>query len=527
MRMELRLFVIFVLSLCASAGARAGKLFIPMDAHRQTNHLKAYGIAFASLRNNKPVYWLLNYKGGSFVMDDTPDLEALCIQRGVAYKKITNADYAAITKKIKDPHFNGEIIKLEKAPKIAVYTPLNKEPWDDAVTLALTYAEIPFDKLYADEVLAGGLDKYDWLHLHHEDFTGQYGKFWGLYRNASWYINDKSAAEATAARRGFKKVSQMQLAVVKKIRDFVATGGNLFAMCSATDTYDIALAAEGTDICDTPFDGDKMDPKAQSKLDFTKCFAFRDFIISTNPMEYEYSTIDNTNFRHVMKDSDYFRLISFPAKFDPGAAMLCQNHTDTVKGFMGQTTAFRKEVIKPGVLILGDFAKVNEARYIHGEYGDGTWTFYGGHDPEDYQHSINNPPTDLRLHPNSPGYRLILNNVLSPAAKKKFIQTVVLGDTARAKPVKKNDEELAHVQTFAERVKITPNPSKDELLISVVPLPGGINDIKTVVILTGAGAEVYNRKFNAEQVTVNLNDLPSGMFLIKVNGEFAGKVVKE
>ncbi len=528
MRIALRLFVIFVLGMLASAGARAGKLFIPMDATRQTNHLKAYGIAFAALRENKPVYWLLNYKGGSFVMDDTRELEALCTQRRVAFKKITTADYDAIKKKIKGPNFNGEIIKLEKAPKIAVYTPPNKEPWDDAVTLALTYAEIPFDKLYADEVLAGGLDKYDWLHLHHEDFTGQYGKFWGQFRHAPWYVNDKNAAESMAAKHGFKKVSQMQLAVVKKIRDFVAAGGNLFAMCSATDTYDIALAAEGTDICDTPFDGDKMAPNAQSKLDYSKCFAFRDFTISTNELEYEYSNIDNTNFRHVLKDSDKFILVSFPAKFDPGAAMLCQNHTDTIKGFMGQTTAFRKEVIKPGVLIMGDFAKVNEARYIHGEYGDGTWTFYGGHDPEDYQHMVGAAPTDLSLHPNSPGYRLILNNVLAPAAKKKLIQTVVLGDTVTAKLVKKIAEEPAHVSTFAERVKITPDPSKEELIISVVPMQGAINEIKAVVILTGASVEVYSRKFSsADHVIVNLNDLPSGMFLVKVNGEYAGKVVKK
>ena len=525
--MALRVYVIFVLGLFTSAEATAARLFIPMDARQQTNHLKAYGIAFAALKNNKPVYWLLNYKGGSFVMDDTPELETLCTQRGVAFKKISNADYAAITKKIKDAHFNGEIIKLEKAPKIAVYTPLNKEPWDDAVTLALTYAEIPFDKLYVNEVLAGDLDKYDWLHLHHEDFTGQYGKFWAQYRNASWYINDKNSEEAMAASNGFKKVSQMQLAVVKKIRDFVGAGGNMFAMCSATDTYDIALAAEGTDICDTPFDGDKMAANAQSQLNYSKCFAFRDFMLSTNEMEYEYSNIDNTNFRHVLRDSDKFVLAAFPAKFDPGAAMLCQNHTDTIKGFMGQTTAFRKEVIKPGVLVLGDFAKANEARYIHGEYGDGTWTFYGGHDPEDYMHSINNPPTDLSRHPNSPGYRLILNNVLFPAAKKKFIQTVVLGDTASTKPVKKNTDEPARVLTFAERVKITPNPSKDELLISVIPVAGDVNEIKSVVIVTGSGAEVYNRKFSgADHVVVNLNDLPSGMFLIKVNGEFAGKVVK-
>ena len=524
--MGIRAVVISLLVVLCASSAQAGKLFIPMDAYKQINHLKAYGIAFATLKNNKPVYWLLNYKGGSFVMDDTPELENICKQRGVYFKKITDADYAAIAKKIADPHFNGEIIKLEKAPKIAVYTPLNKEPWDDAVTLALTYAEIPFDKLYANEVLAGGLDKYDWLHLHHEDFTGQYGKFWGLYRNASWYINDKNAAEAIAAKNGFAKVSQMQLAVVKKIRDFVAAGGNMFAMCSATDTYDIALAAEGVDICDTPFDGDKMTPNASSKLDFSKCFAFRNFTLSTNPYEYEYSNIDNTNFRHYVKDSDYFVLASFPAKFYSAAAMLCQNHTDTIKGFMGQTTAFRKEVIKPGVLIMGEFLKANEARYIHGEYGDGTWTFYGGHDPEDYMHNINTPPTDISKHPNSPGYRLILNNVLAPAAKKKFIPTVVVGNADKTIAPQKKAEDAAAAPTFAERVQIVSNASKEELAISLVALPGGVNEIKNVTILTGAGKEVYNKHFSAEKVIVNLNDLPSGMFLIKVNGEYAGKVVK-
>ena len=498
-----------------------------MDARRQTNHLKAYGIAFATLKDSKPVYWLLNYKGGSFVMEYTRDLESLCAQKGVAYKKISNADYDAIVKKIADARFNGEIIKLEKPPKIAVYTPLNKEPWDDAVTLALTYADIPFDKLYANEVLAGGLDKYDWLHLHHEDFTGQYGKFWGNYRNASWYINDKNAAEATAAKNGFKKVSQMELAVVKKIRDFVAGGGNLFAMCSATDTYDIALAAEGTDICDTPFDGDKIAPNAAAKLDFSRCFAFRNFTVSTNPMEYEYSNIDNTNYRYFVKDSDYFVLATFPAKFYPAAAMLCQNHKDTVRGFMGQTTAFRKGVIKPGVLIMGEFQKANEARYIHGEYGDGTWTFYGGHDPEDYMHNINNPPTDISKHPNSPGYRLILNNVLFPAAKKKFIPTVVVGGADKTLPARKIEEpEEARVPTFAERVQIVSNPSREELSISLVAWLGGPNEIKNVTILTGAGKEVYNRQFHAANVTINLAGLPSGMFLVKVNGEYAGKVVK-
>jgi hypothetical protein len=302
-----------------------------------------------------------------------------------------------------------------------VYTPPGKQPWDDAVTLALTYAEIPFDKVYDDEVLGDKLAEYDWLHLHHEDFTGQYGKFWSQFQNANWYQEDVKNSEAMAAKHGFKKVSQLKLAVSKKIRDFVSGGGYLFAMCSATDSYDIALAAQNTDICDVPFDGDPPSPDAQQKLDFTQSFAFKDFQLFTNPYEYEFSNIDNTRYRqgHVIPDADYFTLFTFSAKFDPVPSMLCQNHTTTIKGFMGQTTSFRKEVLKSNVLIMGDYKPVNEARYIHGEYGKGTWTYYGGHDPEDYEHAIGDPPTDLNLHPTSPGYRLILNNVLFPAARKK------------------------------------------------------------------------------------------------------------
>ena len=399
--------------------AYASKIFIPMDADGQANHLKAYGVAYAALKANIPVDWLLNYKGGSFGIDDMESIERMCKLRGVSYEIVSDAQYGGILNQIADPDFNGDIIKLEKAPKIAVYTPPNKEPWDDAVTLVLTYAEIPFDKLYDDEVLRDDLAKYDWLHLHHEDFTGQYGKFWSQFRNAAWYQNDQKSAEAMAAKHGYKKVSQLQLAVAKKIRDFVAGGGYMFAMCSATDTYDIALAAEGVDICDVPFDGDAMDPQAQQKLDFTKCFAFKDFQLVNNPYEYEYSNIDNTNYRHVPMNTDYFSLFTFSAKFDPVPSMLCQDHTTTIKGFMGQTTSFRKEVLKSSVLVMGDFKPANEARYIHGEYGKGTWTFYGGHDPEDYEHHVGDPPTELSLHPNSPGYRLILNNVLFPAAKKK------------------------------------------------------------------------------------------------------------
>ncbi|MDR3680654.1 MAG: hypothetical protein P4L41_11875 [Flavipsychrobacter sp.] len=412
-------FILYLVLILIQTNAFAAKIFIPMDAETQTNHLKAYGVAYEALRKSISVDWLLNYKGGSFGIDQVESIERLCKLRGVSYEVMSDAQYLGILDQIANPDFNGDVIKLEKAPKIAVYTPPNKEPWDDAVTMVLTYAEIPFDKVYDDDVLDGKLPTYDWLHLHHEDFTGQYGKFWFGYHNTSWYQADVKSAESMAAKHGYKKVSQLKLAVAKRIKDFVAGGGYMFAMCSATDTYDIALAAEGTDICAEPFDGDPMAPDAQQRLDFTKSFAFKDFTLVTNPYEYEYSNIDNTNFRHVPMDVDYFTLFTFSAKFDPVPTMLCQDHTTTIKGFMGQTTAFRKEVLKSSVLVMGEEKAANEVRYIHGEFGKGTWTFYGGHDPEDYQHNIGDPPTDLSLHPNSPGYRLILNNVLFPAAKKK------------------------------------------------------------------------------------------------------------
>ncbi|HEY1032822.1 MAG TPA: hypothetical protein VGD89_13690 [Flavipsychrobacter sp.] len=416
--MNRKIFYIAVL-LLMQWQAQAAKLFIPMDAESQTAHLKAYGVAYAALKNGQEVDWLLNYKGGSFAMDQTESMERLCKLRGVSYDVMSDAQYAGIVSKIADPDFNGDIIKLEKLPKIAVYTPPGKQPWDDAVTLVLTYAEIPYDKIYDNEVLDDKLHDYDWLHLHHEDFTGQYGKFWVSFRNTTWYQEDVRNNEALAKARGYKKVSQLKLAVSKKIRDFVAGGGYLFAMCSATDSYDIALAAENTDICDVPFDGDPVAPNAQQQLDFTKSFAFKGFNLMTSPYQYEFSDIDNTQYRRVPQEMDYFSLFTFSAKFDPVPTMLCQNHTTTIKGFMGQTTSFRKEVLKTNVLVMGDYKPKNEARYIHGEFGKGTWTFYGGHDPEDYEHQIGDPPTEMTLHPSSPGYRLILNNVLFPAARKK------------------------------------------------------------------------------------------------------------
>lgn len=418
-RSKVYLIINCALFVLLGSSVYGAKLFIPMDADNQTNHLKAYGVAYAALQSGLEIDWLLNYEGGSFGMDQTEKIERLCKIRGVSYNVISDAQYAGIINKISDPNYNGDIIKLEKAPKIAVYTPPNKLPWDDAVTMVLTYAEIPYDKVYDDEVLADKLGEYDWLHLHHEDFTGQYGKFWAAYRSTAWYQEDKKTNEAMAAKHGYKKVSQLKLAVAKKIQGFVSGGGYLFAMCSATDSYDIAVDAENTDICAEPFDGDGAAADAQQKLDFTQGFAFKDYTLSMNPYEYEFSNIDNTNYRRVIPEADYFTLFTFSAKFDPVPTMLCQNHTTTVKGFMGQTTSFRKEVLKSSVLVMGDYKPANEAKYIHGEYGKGTWTFYGGHDPEDYQHAIGDPPTDLSLHPNSPGYRLILNNVLFPAARKK------------------------------------------------------------------------------------------------------------
>lgn len=409
--------------LSAFLHGRAAFILIPMD-EAQKNHLKAYGIAYYILRQEMDVQWLLNYRGGSFLVRDIPRLEQECTIRGVSFQIIGDGQAGAIITEISNPEVNQDVIKLEKAPKIAVYSPKNKMPWDDAVTLALTYAEIPYDVVYDEEVLQGKLPLYDWLHLHHEDFTGQYGRFWAAYRNAPWYQEDVRLQESSAARLGFQKVSQMKLAVATRIRDFVAGGGYLFAMCSATDSYDIALAAEGVDICESMFDGDGADPRMNSKLNYNNTFAFRDFRLSTNPAEYEFSEIDNQPpHRRIARTEDMFTLFEFSAKWDPVPTMLCQNHEQVIKGFMGQTTAFREKFIKPGVLIMGETRPESEARYIHGDFGKGTWTFYGGHDPEDYQHQVGDPVTDLALHPNSPGYRLILNNVLFPAAKKKKQKT--------------------------------------------------------------------------------------------------------
>lgn len=404
--------------------SRGAYLLIPMD-NTQQNHLKAYGIAYWVLKQDVEVSWLLNYRGGSFMFPYVQTFEEECSIRGVSFQVISDGQSAAILEEIADPQVNMENIKLHKAPRVAVYSPKNKQPWDDAVTLALTYSEIPYDVVYDEEILSGVLPMYDWLHLHHEDFTGQYGKFWASFKNYSWYIDDVKIQEDMAAKLGFSKVSQMKLAVAQKIRDFVAGGGYLFSMCSAPDSYDVALAAAGIDICDVMFDGDPPDPNAQQKLNYDNCFAFENFKLSVNPYEYEISSIDVTESRprSLTPATDFFTLFDFSAKWDPVPTMLNQDHETIIKGFMGQTTAFNKNYIKSSVLILGENKSLNEARYIHGDFGNGTWTFLGGHDPEDYQHMVGDPPTDLNLYPNSPGYRLILNNVLFPAAKKQKRKT--------------------------------------------------------------------------------------------------------
>jgi hypothetical protein len=417
--------IIFIFLFC-SLFSQAAYILIPMDLD-QKNHLKAYGIAYWVLKHDLEVHWLLNYRGGSFMIKDAKEIENECSIRGVSFEVIADSKSAAILTEIANPEVNMEDVKLEKAPKVAVYSPKMKQPWDDAVTLVLTYAEIPYDVIYDEEIIQGKLPLYDWLHLHHEDFTGQYGRFWAGYRNALWYQEQQRTLETSAHALGFNKVSQMKLAVAQKIRDFTSGGGFLFAMCSAPDSYDIALAAEGLDICESMFDGDGTTPNYNSKLDYSKTFAFTNFALSTNPGEYAKSNIDTYSTREkkygVNKSNDLFTLFDFSAKWDVIPTMLCQNHEQIIKGFWGQTVGFDKAYIKPNVLILGENKAANEARYIHGEYGKGTFTFYSGHDPEDYQHRVEDPPTDLSLHPNSPGYRLILNNILFPAAKKKKQKT--------------------------------------------------------------------------------------------------------
>ena len=418
-----RLINILFLVVFVTTNIFATRILIPMDEESQRNHLKAYGIAYWILQNEIEVEWLLNYRGGSFLVTNYNSIQEECTIRGVTYELITDAKVNAIKTEISDPEVNMEVVKLEKAPKIAVYTPQGKQPWDDAVTLVLTYAEIPYDEIYDKEVVENQLFKYEWLHLHHEDFTGQYGKFYRNYKNAPWYKKQQSDSEQRALSLGFEKVSHLKLQVSKNIKEFVAGGGFLFTMCSGTDSYDIALSAENTDICEHMFDGDKADPQAQSKLNYNNTLAFKNFKLKMNPLEYEFSDIDGTTLHRIPETQDLFTLFEFSAKWDIVPTLLCQNHTNVIKGFMGQTTDFKTSLIKSDVLIMGESKALKTARYIHGEFGKGQWTFYGGHDPEDYRHFVNDPPTDLNLYPNSPGYRLILNNILFPAAKKKKQKT--------------------------------------------------------------------------------------------------------
>ncbi len=418
-----RLFVPFIIFLGISAHSFANKLLIPMD-DSQKNHLKAYGVAFWVLKAyNTEVDWLLNYRGGSFMVTYTQKFATEMTIRGVSFETISEGQAAQILSEIAAPDANMDAVKLQKPPKIAVYSPKSKQPWDDAVTMVLTYAEIPYDVVFDEEVLNGKLPEYDWLHLHHEDFTGQYGKFY-QFKDYPWYREQKREAEQIADKFNFSKVSMMKLAVVTKIHEFVSGGGFMFAMCNATDTFDLAISAAGVDIVESPYDGDPADPQANSKLKFDNTFAFKDFQTYTDPFVIEFSTVDNQpQERGLNEANDYFTLFQFSAKWDPIPTMLTQNHKSLIKGFLGQTTAFKNQYIKPDVVVMAETKQAGEARYIHGTFGKGFFTFYGGHDPEDYQHRIGEEPTDLNLHPNSAGYRLILNNILFPAAKKKKLKT--------------------------------------------------------------------------------------------------------
>ncbi len=417
------IFILVLLFTISPLPAVADGLLIPMDLV-QSDHLRAYGITYNAINAGATAEWLLNYRGGSFLIEYHPDVERLCRLKGVKVERISDSQVAQVYLEIEES--NMEKIRLEKAPKVAVYSPPDTEPWDDAVTLVLEYSEIPYDKVYDEEVMAGRLFDYDWLHLHHEDFTGQYGKFWSTYRSADWYLARQANLEKLAKQLGFFKVSKLKAAIAVEINNYVSAGGFLFAMCSATDSYDIALAALGMDICESVFDGDPADYSAQDRLNFGNCFAFENFHLIYDPAQYEFSDIDATprSGRNPRGDSgDYFTLFEFSAKYDPVPTMLTQCHTSVIKGFMGQTTAFYDQFIKPEVVVMGRMEGMGISKYLHGNSGKGTWTFYGGHDPEDYRHQIGDPPTDLRLHKNSPGYRLILNNILFPAARKKEQKT--------------------------------------------------------------------------------------------------------
>lgn len=413
------LLLLILLTSCLIA---QNKILIPMD-FQQTEHLKAYGITYRSLTDGFKADWLLNYRGGSFLIDHSDKIISECLVEGVRFEQVSLSQAAQIYAEVQNENNNMDVVRLEKAPKIAVYVPPGTVPWDDAVTLVLEYAKVPYDKVWNDEVLRGDLSEYDWLHLHHEDFTGQYGKFYASFSNAQWYIDQQIMYEQNARKNGFQKVSEMMKAVAREIKRFVGQGGFLFAMCSATDSYDIALAVEDVDICAPMFDGDAADPNAQEKLDFSKTLAFHNFKLEMNPYVYEYSDIDIQPAEIGSFDNDYFTLFEFSAKYDPVPTMLTQNHVNVIRGFMGQTTMFRRSTIKNSIIILAERQGTDQVKYINGNFGRGFFTFYGGHDPEDYQHAVGDPPTDLNLYKTSPGYRLILNNILFPAATKKKQKT--------------------------------------------------------------------------------------------------------
>ena len=413
-------FIAGLFMLTAIMTAAPGMTLVPMDM-AQTDHLKAYGIVHRHLQRGGQVEWLLNYRGGSFLVQNDEQFLKDCRLHGVAMQFPSPAELAGIRTLIETE--NMDAVMLERATRLAVYAPPTADPWDDAVRLALDYAGIDYDRVWNEEVLAGKLSEYDWLHLHHEDFTGQYGKFYRSYRHAEWYQQMVAIYEAMARRLGFSKVSRMKLAVVQTIREYISEGGMLFAMCSATETFDVAWAARNTDICAAVFDGDPVDPDYADKLCYEGCLAFENFNVVTDPMIYSHSDID-TYFEAIERGPDvYITLFDFSAKFDQVPTMLVQNHVGLVPEFLGQNVGFRRERLKPDVLVMGEVRNTEQVKYIHGRFGEGTFTFLGGHDPEDYAHRVGDPPTDLSLHKNSPGYRLILNNVLFPAAEEKKLRT--------------------------------------------------------------------------------------------------------
>ncbi len=397
----------------------AAMLLVPMD-QAQSDHLRAYGVTYWAVQHGIRASWILNYRGGSFLLADLPEVRRRCALLGVTCVPLSDGDLAQIRAMI--PSQNMEELRLEKAPRVAVYVPPYAEPWDDAVTLALDYARIPYDRIYDRDILEGALDRYDWLHLHHVDFSGQFGKF-GQYAGQRWYQERKRMEEALARQYGFRRVADLKLAVARRIKAFVRRGGFLFAMCSAPITLDVALAAEGVDIVDAFYDGTPVDPDYASRLDYSKTLAFTNFQVFPAPFLYEHTDIDVTQQALRRGERAHFLLREFSAKVDQVPAILTQDHTRAIREFLGQDTGFRRDRIKRGVVVLADVPGTEEVKYIYGTYGEGFFSYLGGHDPEDYQHLVGDPPTDLSRHPHSPGYRLILNNILFPSARRKPLKT--------------------------------------------------------------------------------------------------------